>query len=142
MEKWKKILEISLFVPKITIIWCTVSQIWCETDRVFVILDNFCPFTPLTTWKIKILKKMKNSWRYNHFAHLCTINYNHIMDGSWDIEHEGLNVLSFWTIVCSFTHLTTNNPKNQNFDKVKKSWRFYHFTQMCTINYNYMMYGS
>ena len=35
-EKWKKSLEISSFytcVPKITIRWCTVPEIWCVTDR-------------------------------------------------------------------------------------------------------------
>ena len=28
----------------------------------------FCPFTPLTTWKIKILKNWKKVWRYHHFT--------------------------------------------------------------------------
>ena len=34
-EKWKKSLEISFYtcVPKITIRWCTVPEIWCVTDR-------------------------------------------------------------------------------------------------------------
>ena len=29
----------------------------------------FCPFTPLTAWKIKILKNEKNIWRYHHFTY-------------------------------------------------------------------------
>ena len=36
LKKWKKNLEISSFyicVPKIMIRWCTVPEIWCETDR-------------------------------------------------------------------------------------------------------------
>ena len=28
----------------------------------------FCPFTPLTAQKIKILKKWKKAWRYPHFT--------------------------------------------------------------------------
>ena len=32
----------------------------------------FCPFTKLTTLKIKILKKWKkNTWRYHHFIIVC-----------------------------------------------------------------------
>ena len=34
----------------------------------FVILDNFLPFSPLRTQKIKILKTEKNTWRYHHFT--------------------------------------------------------------------------
>ena len=30
----------------------------------------FCPFSPLTTWKIKTLKLNKKPWRYYHFTHL------------------------------------------------------------------------
>ena len=38
------------------------------TDKYFVILDHFFPFTPLTTQKIKVLKSWKkNPWRY-HFT--------------------------------------------------------------------------
>ena len=56
LKKWKTLLEISSFykcVPKTTITWNTVSEIQIET-YLFAILDHFCPFTPLTTWKIKI----------------------------------------------------------------------------------------
>ena len=56
----KKILEIlPLYtcVPYIKIIWCMVPEIWSVMDRIFfIILDYFYPFTPLTTWKIKIFK--------------------------------------------------------------------------------------
>ena len=31
---------------------------------------RFCPFTPLTTHKIKILKKWKSIWRGHHFTHV------------------------------------------------------------------------
>ena len=35
-----------------------------------------------------------------------------------------------------------NNPKNQNFDKIKKLPTDTIILQMCTINDNHMMYGS
>ena len=59
LVKWNKLLEISSFytcVPKITFIWGTVAEIRSETEF-FVILSHFLPLCPLTTWKIKILKK-------------------------------------------------------------------------------------
>ena len=48
-----------------------VSEIWSVMDRIFCHFRLFfCPFTPLTTWKIKLLKKWKNTWSYYHFTHL------------------------------------------------------------------------
>ena len=65
----------STCVPQMTIIRCTVPEIWSATDVIsefFVIsVDYFLPFSvlPPTTQKIKILKKWKNDWRYYHFTH-------------------------------------------------------------------------
>ena len=39
-----------------TIIWCMVPEIWSMTDKICH-FGLFCPFTPLTTQKIKNLKK-------------------------------------------------------------------------------------
>ena len=60
--------------------------------------------------------------------HMCTRNDNHIMYGSWDMEHNGHNFLSFWTIFCPFTTLTTQKIKILK--KGKKPWRYYHFTHV------------
>ena len=38
---------------------CMVPDIWSATDIIFCHFELFCPFTPLTTRKIKILKKWK-----------------------------------------------------------------------------------
>ena len=102
-QKWKNLLEISLFyicVPKITIVWYTVLEIWSETDKIiFVILGYFCPFTtPLMIPKMKILKekkKEKNAWRYDRFIH------------TWNIRCDRQKFLSFWAIFCSFSPLLT-----------------------------------
>ena len=58
----------------------------------------FCSFTPLTTQKIKILKKWKETHGDIVILHKCTINDNHMMYGSWDVECDRQNFLSFWTI--------------------------------------------
>ena len=62
----------------------------------------FCPFMPLTTRKIKILKKNKKTL-YFTISHLCTTNENHMMYVSWDMESNRHDFLSIWTIICLFT---------------------------------------
>ena len=70
--------------------------------------------------------------------HMCILNYNHMMYGSWAMECEGQTFLSFWTIFCSFT----NNPKNENFEKMKKTPGDIIILHKCTMNNNHMMHGS
>ena len=75
-----------------------------------------CTFTPLRTQKIKILKTMKKTPGDIIILHMCTINDNHMMYGSWDMEVDGQNV-----ILDHFSaFLPPNNQKNQNFEKLKK----------------------
>ena len=76
----------------------------------------FCPFTPLTTWKIKILENEENSKRYHHFTLAShkwqSYNVRFLRYGAWKTEF-----LSFWTIFFSFTTLTTQNVK------ILKKWK-------------------
>ena len=67
------------------------------------------------------------------------------------MECEGQNFFSFWTVSCPFTSIPhqhppptpiLNNPKNQNFEKMKKLAGDIIILYRCTINDNYMMYGS
>ena len=78
----------------------------------------FCPFSPLTTWKIKILTLKKTPGDII-ILHICTINDNHMMYGSWDMECNRQNFLSFWTIFCPFTPLWTQKIK------ILKKWKKY-----------------
>ena len=55
------------------------------------------------------------------------------------MERVRQNFLLFWTSFCSFTPY---QPKNQNFEKMKKTPRDIIILQMCTIIDNHMMYGS
>ena len=72
--------------------------------------------------------------------HICTINDNHMMHGSWDMEHDKQNFLSFWTIFCPFTPYAT--WKSKIMKKWKKTPEDIIILHTCTINYNHMMYGS
>ena len=61
------------------------------------------------------------------FLHMRTINDNHAMNGSWDMEHDRQNVLTFWTIFCPFTPVTW---KIKIWKIEKNAWRNYHFTNV------------
>ena len=101
-----------------------------------------CPFTPITTQKIKILKIWKKTPGGLIILNMSTINENHIMYESWDMEHDRQNFFSFWTIFCPFTPPPPNNPENQNFEKMKKNDVDIIILHKCTINDNHMIYGS
>ena len=97
----------------------------------------FCTFTLLTTSKIKILKKWKKNSEDIIILHKCTINDNHMMYVSWDMERDRHNFLSFWAIFCPFT--PTNNLKNQNFEKIEKNPEDTIILQKCTKNHHHIL---
>ena len=48
---------------------------------------------------------------------MCTINDNHVMLSSWDMEHDGQN---FFVILGHFLPFyPSKNPRNQNFEKME-----------------------
>ena len=76
------------------------SKFWKDSFFSFWVI--FCPSTPenqnfeklkKTTWDVIIL-------------HMSTINDNHMMYGSWNMECKTLNLLSVWIIFCPFTPRT------------------------------------
>ena len=88
----------------------------------------FCPFTSLTTQKIKILKKWKKLLERSSF-YTCNKNQDPVMYASWDMERDRQNFLSFWASFCPFSPLTTQKIK------ILKKWkkrlvRYHHFTQV------------
>ena len=67
-----------------------------EHDRqTFVILRHFLPFYSTNKAEIRNFKKMKKTNEDIIILDMCTINDNHMMYGSWDMEHNGQNLLSF-----------------------------------------------
>ena len=141
-KKWKNCLEIlSFYIYMSTIngdhMMYGSWNIRCNRQKFLTFWHTFCPFSPLTIWKIKILT-LKKAPGDIIILHICTINDNHMMYGSWDIKHDRLNFLSVWTIFCPFTPLRAKKIKI--FKKIEKSTRrYYHFTN---INTSHMMYGS
>ena len=91
----------------------------------FVILDHFLPYYSHNNPKNQTLEKMRKTPGDIIILHMCNINDNHMMYGSWDMKRDGQNFLSFWTI-SSLSPPTQPHPapkilENQNFEKVKKS---------------------
>ena len=72
--------------------------------KIFFIL----PFYPTNNLENQNFEKMRKRLRYITILHMCTIYDNHIMYGSWNIEHDREIFLTIWTILCPFTSpLTT-----------------------------------
>ena len=113
----------------------------CNIQIFFVILDHFLPFYS-PNLKNQNFGKLKKTPVHIIILHMCTIiiNDNHMMHSSWDMKHDRQNFLSFWTVFLPF--YPPNNPKNQNFEKVKKTPQDIIILHTCTINDNQMMYGS
>ena len=69
--------------------------------EIFVILGYFLPF-----------QSPDNQENQNIIIlHIFTINDNHLIYGSWDMEHDRQNFLSFWTFFCPFIPLWTQKIK-------------------------------
>ena len=114
-----------------TVIWCMVPEVWNATDRMFC---HFGPFfalfgggPPLTTQRIKILKKWKNCLE---ILSLYTGVYN-INDIPSAMER--VFVILDYFLPCYHS----NNPRNQNFEKMEKKPRDIIILHMCTINESY-----
>ena len=57
------------------------------------------PYRP----KNKNSEKIKTTPEDMIILQICTINDSHMMHGSWDVECNRQNFLSFWIIFCPFT---------------------------------------
>ena len=91
-----------------------------QQTEFFIILDNFLPFYPplppnnpknLNFQKMKEKKKTKTKKTGDIIIlHICSINDNHMMCGSWDMKHDRQN---FFAILEHFLRFyLPNNPKN------------------------------
>ena len=87
--------------------WRRLYDVWFLRYKarfiVFCILGHFLPFDTLNNPKNQNLEKNENkTWRY----YLFTLVYHKWQSCDvWfrDMEHNGQNILSFWTIFCPLT---------------------------------------
>ena len=69
----------------------------------FVILGHILPFYPPSNLENQNFEKMKEVHGHCIILHVCTINDNHIMYGSWDMECDRQNFCHFgpfFALVC------------------------------------------
>ena len=120
-----------------TIIWCMVPNIWSTTDNFLSFWTDFCPLTHLWTQKIKFSKKWKKHLKILSFYKHKWQSYD-----VWFLRY-GVQQTEFFVILDHFLHFyPPNNPKNKNFEKMKKPPGDIIILHMCTINDNHMTYGS
>ena len=99
LEKWRKGQEILSFYKCVAINdYHAMYGSWdieCDRQNILLFWTIFCPFTPLTTWKIKILKKLKKKQKKQTLRdiiilHMYTINDKHdvwfLRYGAWQRE--------------------------------------------------------
>ena len=100
-----------------TIIICIVPEIWSMADRIFCHFGPFFALLPTSNPKNQNCDKIKKKTKKTKtpadiiILHKCTINDNYMVYGSSDMKHDGQNFLSFWTVFCTFTSLTTRKIK-------------------------------
>ena len=66
-------------------LYCSWDMAHDRCNCCFSFWAFFCPFTPLTAQKIKILKKWKKMPGDIILLHMCTKNYDQMMYDSWDM---------------------------------------------------------
>ena len=148
-----EILSCYACIPLIKII-CTPDMTYGSTERIILSFwPIFCPFTPLTAQKLKILKMKKNPGDVI-ILHKCTKSHDHPLYCSGDVAWDGCNCyFSFWAIFCPFNHLT-NRKKKLSKKKQKKpeqqqqqQWQQQKqpgdiILHKCTKNQDHMLYWS
>ena len=84
---------------------------WARWTEFFVILDHLLPLYTASNPKTQNFDKLKETPGDIIILHNCAINYNHMIYGSLRYERDGQNFLSFGTVFCPFTLLTTQKIK-------------------------------
>ena len=141
-KKWKFQINTTILGDIILLHNCTKTHdymLYCSWDMVhdsctdIIVIFHFGLFFAL--WPPYLPKK----WKYKKnekkhqdimILHKCTKAHDDTLCCSWDMVRDGCNCFFFPTLgnVLPFCHL--NSPKNENFKKLKNTWRFYHFTQL------------
>ena len=100
---------------------------------------------PLTIQKIQFWKHEKTPGDII-ILHMCAINDNHMMSDSWNMECDGQNFLSFWTIFCPFIlqitwkiQILKNGEKKMPGDITTY---YIYYLHKCTKNHDHMLYCS
>ena len=95
-----------------TILWCMERN----KQNFLSFWTVFCPFTSPKDLENENFEKTRKKPGEIVILHMCTINDNHMIYGSWDINCNRQIFLSSWAIFCLFTHLTARKME------ISKKW--------------------
>ena len=117
-----------------------LPEISSMTERVFCHFGpGFLPSYPLTTHKKKFEKNEKNTWKYYQITHVYHKWQSYDL---WFLRYEAWWTKLFVILDCYLSFYPPNNPENQHFEILKKTPGDIIILYICTINDNYMIYGS
>ena len=92
-------------------IWGATYIFFCNFRQYFTLLP------PLLTLKIKIWKKYKKTWRYQPFTH---VHHKSRSYDVWFLRYKVQRTECFVILGHFLPFDSPSNPKNQNFEKIKK----------------------
>ena len=98
-------------------------NIKCDRQKFLSFWTLFYPFSSLATWRIKTFR-LKKTTGDTIILYICTINDNHMMYGSWDMEC----IRQFFVILDRF--LPFGQRKSKFSKNEKNTWRYYHFANV------------
>ena len=88
-----------------------------QRTNFFVILDHIFPFYPPKNPKNQLWKTEKKAWKYCHFTH---VYHKWQSNNVWFLRY-WVQQIDFFVILNHFLPFNPpNNPKYQNFEKLKK----------------------
>ena len=110
------------------------SDMECDRHNFLSFQAIFCSFALLLNPKIEIQKKCKKPLGDIILLHMCTINQDHMMYGSWDMKCNRQNFFVILAIFLPFTPPPPKSPKNENI-KNKKNPGDIIILHKCTKNH-------
>ena len=96
--------------------WCMVPEIWSATKKFCHSRPFFTFLPPMDPEHQNFEKLKKNAWRYFHFTNVYHKWQSYDV---WFLRYgvQWTEFLSFWTVSCPFTPLTTQKIK------ILKNWK-------------------
>ena len=115
------------------------SDTECGRNKFLSFQAIFCSFRPLLTPKYKILKKCKKHQEIFYILlHMCAINQDHMIYGSWDIKVLRTEFFIVLGHFCPLIFLATQKIKILK--KQKSICRYYRFTPVYHKWWSYDMW--
>ena len=95
-----------IIIPQMMIRWCMVPETWSATIRIFCHFGLFFALLLPNNPENQNFEKMKKMLVDIIILHKCTINENHTMYVSWDMDCDRYIFFSFLTIFCPIEDCT------------------------------------